>query len=172
MIYVRGVTSNGVDARGRLSFAGKATAISDIVKAAIFRWRVTNIGRHLTRHESRHKLARTVFHGRRGQLRQPYREGMEDQPGALGLVVNVMVLWTTLYNMDRALGQLRGQGAMINDEDVARLAPLGTNHINVLGRYQFSLPEAIARGEFRPLRDPTQFDDEDPLIQQAADDDF
>ena len=129
------------------------------------------IGRHLTRHESRHKLARTVFHGRKGQLRQPYREGMEDQLGALGLVVNVMVLWTTLY-MDRALGQLRGQGAMINDEDVARLAPLGTNHINVLGRYHFSLPEAIARGEFRPLRDPTQFDDEDPLIQQAADDDF
>jgi hypothetical protein len=37
LIDVRGVTSNGVDARGRLSFAGKATAISDIVKAAIFR---------------------------------------------------------------------------------------------------------------------------------------
>ena len=107
------------------------------------------IGPHLTRHESRHKLARSVFHGRKGQLRQPYREGMEDQLGALGLVVNVMVLWTTLY-MDRALGQLRGQGATVKDEDVARLSPLGTNHINVLGRYQFSLPDSIARGEFRP----------------------
>ena len=74
---------------------------------------------------------------------------MEDQLGALGLVVNVMVLWTTLY-MDRALGQLRGQGATVKDEDVARLSPLGTNHINVLGRYQFSLPDSIARGEFRP----------------------
>jgi len=111
------------------------------------------------------------FHGRKGQLRQPYREGMEDQLGALGLVVNVMVLWTTLY-MDRALGQLRSHGATVNDEDVARLAPLGTNHINVPGRYHFSLPEAIARGEFRPLRDPTQFDDDDDLIQQAAHDDF
>jgi Tn3 transposase DDE domain len=96
----------------------------------------------------------TVFHGRKGQLRQPYREGMEDQLGALGLVVNVMVLWTTLY-MDRALAQLRGQGATVNDEDVARLSPLGTNHINVLGRYHFSLPDSIARGEFRSLRDPT-----------------
>jgi hypothetical protein len=85
------------------------------------------IGRHLTRHESRHKLARTVFHGRKGQLRQPYREGMEDQLGALGLVVNVMVLWTTLY-MDRALSRLHDLGATINDEDVARLSPLGTNH--------------------------------------------
>ena len=41
-----------------------------------------------------------------------------------------------------------------SDGAVACLAPLGTNHINVLGRYHFSLPEAIARGEFRPLSDP------------------
>jgi TnpA family transposase len=91
-----------------------------------------HIGRQLTRHEGRHKLARTVFHGRKGELRQPYREGMEDQLGALGLVVNVLVLWTTLY-MHRALAQLRAQGATVNDEDVARLSPLGTTHINVLG---------------------------------------
>ncbi len=73
-----------------------------------------------------------------------HREGMKDQLGALGLVVNVMVLWTTLY-MDRALSQLQDLGATINDEDVARLSPLGTNHINVLGRYHFALPDAIAR---------------------------
>jgi TnpA family transposase len=129
------------------------------------------IGRHLTRHESRHKLARHVFHGRRGQLRQAYREGMEDQLGALGLVVNVLVLWTTLY-MDRALAQLRGHGAVVNDDDVARLSPLGTNHINVLGRYHFSLPVAIARGDFRPLRDPAEFDDEDSLIYATATEDL
>ena len=96
---------------------------------------------------------------------------MEDQLGALGLVVNVMVLWTTLY-MDRALDRLRGLGAIVNDEDVARLSPLGTNHINVLGRYHFSLPDAVARGEFRALRDPSDFDDDDLLIQQAASEDL
>jgi TnpA family transposase len=53
------------------------------------------IGRQLTSHESRHSLARTTFHGRRGELRQRYREGQEDQLGALGLVVNILVLWTT-----------------------------------------------------------------------------
>ena len=30
-------------------------------------------------HESRHALARLIFHGRKGELRQPYREGQEDQ---------------------------------------------------------------------------------------------
>jgi TnpA family transposase len=33
----------------------------------------------------------------RGELRQRYREGQEDQLGALGLLMNVVVLWNTLY---------------------------------------------------------------------------
>lgn len=40
----------------------------------------------------------------------------------------------------------------INPEDVARLSPLGFEHINMLGRYHFDLAESIARGEMRPLR--------------------
>lgn len=44
--------------------------------------------------ESRHRLARKVFHGKRGQLHQKYREGQEDQLGALGIVVNAITLWT------------------------------------------------------------------------------
>ena len=39
--------------------------------------------------------ARVTFHGQRGEVRQRYREGQEDQLGALGLVVNVLVLWNT-----------------------------------------------------------------------------
>lgn len=46
----------------------------------------------LNRGEGRHSLARAVFHGKRGELRQRYREGQEDQLGALGLVVNIIVL--------------------------------------------------------------------------------
>ena len=63
----------------------------------------------LNRGEERHKLARAVFHGKRGELRQRYREGQEDQLGALGLVVNVIVLWNTLY-MNAALEQLQSEG--------------------------------------------------------------
>jgi TnpA family transposase len=50
----------------------------------------------LNRGEGRHSLARAVFHGKRGELRQHYREGQEDQLGALGLVVNMIVLWNTM----------------------------------------------------------------------------
>jgi TnpA family transposase len=113
----------------------------------------------LNRGEGRHQLARIVFHGKRGELRQRYREGQEDQLGALGLVVNVIVLWNTIY-MDAALNQLRTEGFNVRDEDVTRLSPLGFDHINMLGRYAFILPDQIARGQLRPLRDPRSADDE------------
>jgi hypothetical protein len=113
----------------------------------------------LNRGESRHSLARAVFHGQKGELRQRYREGQEDQLGALGLVINMLVLWSTQY-MDLALAQLRASGVELRDEDVARLSPLGYGHVNLLGRYEFALPESIARGAFRPLRDPSAGDDE------------
>ncbi|HYO84570.1 MAG TPA: Tn3 family transposase, partial [Bryobacteraceae bacterium] len=37
----------------------------------------------LNQGEERHRLARAVFHGKRGELRHRYREGQEDQLGAL-----------------------------------------------------------------------------------------
>lgn len=83
----------------------------------------------LNRGESRHSLARAVFHGKRGELRQRYREGQEDQLGTLGLVVNMIVLWNTIY-MTEALKQLKRQGYQVLDDDVAGY-PLG------LGTYQY-----------------------------------
>jgi Tn3 transposase DDE domain len=111
----------------------------------------------LNRGEGRHSLARAVFHGKRGELRQRYREGQEDQLGALGLVVNMIVLWNTIY-MQAALEQLRAEDSPVREEDVVRLSPLGHEHINMLGRYSFAVPESVARGELRPLRNPADSD--------------
>ena len=101
-----------------------------------------------TAQESRHRLARAIFHGRRGQIYQRYREGQEDQLGALGLVLNAVVLWNTRYT-DAAIDALRAAGNHVEDADVARLSPLGDQHINMLGRYAFttSSPNGL-----RPLR--------------------
>ena len=104
--------------------------------------------------EGRHSLARNVFHGKRGELYQRYREGQEDQLSALGLVVNIIVLWNTLYT-DAILTQLRSEGYPVQSEDEARLSPFGHEHINMLGRYSFAVPEAVTRGELRPLRAAT-----------------
>ena len=110
----------------------------------------------LNRGEGRHSVARHVFHGQRGELRQRYRQGQEDQLGALGLVVNMIVLWNTWYIQD-ALDELRNSGQEVRSEDVERIAPLRFQHINVHGTYHFVLPESVAQGHHRPLRPLTLF---------------
>jgi TnpA family transposase len=106
----------------------------------------------LNKGESRHSLARATYFGHKGEVRQRYREGQEEQLGALGLVVNAIVLWNTLY-MNRALEDMRERGMKMVPEDVERLSPLGYDHINLLGRYTFSLAEDIRQGAFHPLRE-------------------
>ncbi len=46
------------------------------------------------------------------------------------------------------------RSAAFDGQDVARLSPLGFKHINMLGRYAFTLPDMVARGKLRPLRNP------------------
>jgi Tn3 transposase DDE domain len=55
-----------------------------------------------------------------------------DFPDTL-LVLNVMVLWNTIY-IEAALEQLRQNGRLVQDEDLARLSPLIHDHINLLER--------------------------------------
>ncbi|WP_436771318.1 Tn3 family transposase [Yinghuangia sp. YIM S09857] len=118
------------------------------------------MNRQLTVQESRHKLARDVCHGKRGTIHQAYRDGMEDQLGSLGLVLNAVVLWTTRY-IDAAVAKLRADGHEIRDEDIARLSPLKHRNLNVLGRYSFAA--SVPREGLRPLRDPdaVALDDDD-----------
>lgn len=55
---------------------------------------------------------------------------MEDQIGALGLVLDALVLFNTRYT-DAAVAQIREDGFEIRDEDVARLSPFVRHHNNV-----------------------------------------
>ncbi|MBV1854285.1 transposase [Catellatospora sp. NEAU-YM18] len=84
--------------------------------------------------------------------RSPRRtDGHEDQLGALGLVLNAVVLWNTRF-IHLAVNLLRAQGYPVLDADAARLSALGFAHINMLGRYSFPRQgRPSAAGAARPL---------------------
>src|SRR4051812_36151453 len=107
----------------------------------------------LNRQEFRHRLARRVCHGDRGEIRKAHRQEQEEQLGALGLTLNAIALWNSTY-IQAAIDQLRREGWDISETDIARVSPLLFKHINCLGRYAFDLPQAIADGALRPLRNP------------------
>lgn len=103
----------------------------------------------LNRGESRHAVARSICHGKRGEIRKKYREGQEDQLSALGLVTNAVILWNSIY-LQEAVSHVRNN-QIVEDEDIARISPLMTKHINMLGQYSFSVSANILKGELRPL---------------------
>ncbi len=96
----------------------------------------------INRGEGRHAVVRVIFHGQRGELRQRYREGQEDQLGALGLVLNTVILWNTT-SMQDAIEALRDDGKEMLAPDIARLSPLTTHYIDVSGKYHFDLPDSL-----------------------------
>ena len=56
--------------------------------------------------EGRHALARKICHGKKDELYHRYERGLENQLGVLWLVLNCVVLWTTVY-LDATVRQLR-----------------------------------------------------------------
>ena len=157
--------------KGSLSQLGKAIAevgriqktkyLLEYISSEVLRRRVHA---QLSRGELRNSIAREVYHGHRGEMREKFRDGMENQLGALGFVINAIALWNTRY-MQAALSLIQELGDDVLDEDVARLSPLKWKHINFLGRYHFELLEAVAEGDLRPLKDPNTVDPFESILR-------
>jgi TnpA family transposase len=125
----------------------KTIYLLNYIDDQVYRRRILN---QLNRGERRHSVARIICHGRRGEIRKRYREGQEDQLGALGLVTNAVVLWNTIYT-EAALNQLEFDGYSVKKHDIPHVSPLQYKHINVMGRYSFAMAESVAKGKLRPL---------------------
>lgn len=106
----------------------------------------------LNKGESRHSVFRKIYHGKKGEIYKHYKEDQEDQLNSLSLVTNAIVIWNTVY-MHEAIKKLKAEGEIVNGEDVAKLSPLMSKHINILGKYSFELPDYVRDGKLRDLYD-------------------
>lgn len=86
----------------------------------------------LNRGEEWHRLARAVFVGQGGELRQRYVVGQENRLKGLNLVVSAIVLWNT-WQMEQAIERLGEAGKAISDADLEHVWPTMTAHLE-LGR--------------------------------------
>jgi hypothetical protein len=77
-------------------------------------------------------------------------------------------MWQSVRQRDRHVVARQVRQRRFADEEVvsvvlgrhvARLSPLGHEHINVLGRYSFAPADGIAGGELRPLNQPNDHGD-------------
>ena len=74
----------------------------------------------------------------------------EDQLSALGLVLNMVVLWNSVYTQ-ACIKEIEAQGQEVAPADIRKYAPLHHEHINFHGRYKIT-PTRISPGSLRSLR--------------------
>ncbi len=92
-----------------------------------------------------------MFFNRLGELRDRSFENQRYRASGLNLVVAAIVLWNTVY-LGRAVRALRAQGAVIEEDLLQHLSPLGWEHINLTGDYSWQPSGELRPGGYRPLR--------------------
>ena len=109
----------------------------------------------LNKGEAKNAWARAVFFHRLGEMRDRTFENQRYRASGLNLVVAAIILWNTVY-LERAIHLLQQKGRSISDELLVHLSPLGWEHINLTGDYIWHANRRVAKGSFRPLRQPRE----------------
>lgn len=97
-----------------------------------------HIGRELNKGERSHVLSRFLFFGKEGAVRGRTFQDQVNTFSCLAVLHNAVVVWNTL-RISEVVAQLRAEGHVITDEDLARTSPLLHAHINPFGQYRFDL---------------------------------
>ena len=105
----------------------------------------------LNKGEQQNSLRRAVFFNRLGEIRDRSYENQRYRASGLNLLVAAIILWNTVY-LQRAVDHLRRQGIEPGPQDLEHLSPLGWEHINLTGDYQWEAEESLNPDQFRPLR--------------------
>jgi len=95
----------------------------------------------LNKGEARNALARAIFFHRLGELRDRSYEDQRHRASGLNLMVAAIILWNTVY-LAEAIETLKKEGVEIKEEYLRHLSPLGWEHINLTGDYQWNFKEA------------------------------
>lgn len=107
------------------------------------------IQRGLNKGEAMNGLARALFFGKRGELRE---RGLQDQlqrASALNIIINAISVWNTVY-LTEATKVLQKKGDFREDL-LKHISPLGWEHINFLGAYNFDMKTVASLHSLRPL---------------------
>jgi hypothetical protein len=142
---------------------GLAVALRELVRIErtlfILSWlqsvelrRRVNVG--LNKGEARNALARAVFLCRLGEIRDRSFEQQRYRASGLTLVTAAIVLWNTVY-IERAIRSSVKNRPAPDPELLKHLSPLGWEHINLTGDYQWR-GSRLPTGKFRPLRTSQQ----------------
>jgi len=124
----------------------KTIFILDYISSKTLRRRIQ---RGLNKGEAMNGLARALFFGKRGELRE---RGLQDQlqrASALNIIINAISVWNTVYLTEAT--KLLKEKENLREDLLKHISPLGWEHINFLGEYTFDMAKIRSLNSLRPL---------------------
>lgn len=125
----------------------KTIFILDYVSSEALR---RKIHRGLNKGEAMNALARAIFFGKHGELRERALRDQLQRASALNILINAISVWNTVY-LSKATEHKKEVGDLQKDL-LNHISPLGWEHINFLGEYTFNMVQPMNQDELRPLR--------------------
>ncbi|MCI0393082.1 MAG: Tn3 family transposase [Acidobacteria bacterium] len=92
----------------------------------------------LNKGESLNSLARKLFYGGQGEIRDRTYEDQLNAASSLNLLLAVIVVWNTVH-IQACLRRLKADGRPVEENDLKHLSPLLRDHIAIYGQYSFDL---------------------------------
>lgn len=107
------------------------------------------IQRGLNKGEAMNALARALFFGKRGELRERALQDQLQRASALNILINAISVWNTVYLTEAT--KVMSEKGKLQDQMIKHISPLGWEHINFLGEYNFDIKRVTGLNSLRPL---------------------
>lgn len=124
----------------------KTIFILDYISSESMRRRIQ---RGLNKGEAMNALARALFFGKRGELRERALQDQLQRASALNILINAISVWNTVY-LTEATKLLKQKGSL-QENLLSHISPLGWEHINFLGEYTFDQKRNADLNSLLPL---------------------
>ncbi|WP_096203138.1 Tn3 family transposase [Bacillus sp. FJAT-45350] len=108
------------------------------------------IQRGLNKGEAMNGLARAIFFGKQGELRERTIQHQLQRASALNIIINAISIWNTLH-LTKVV-EYQKQTGSFNEDLLHHMSPLGWEHINLLGEYHFNSEKMVSLDSLRPLK--------------------
>ncbi|MDP4087281.1 MAG: Tn3 family transposase [Bacillota bacterium] len=108
------------------------------------------IQRGLNKGEAMNGLARAIFFGKQGEIRERTIQHQLQRASALNIIINAISIWNTLH-LTKAVEYQKRAGSF-NEDLLHHISPLGWEHINLLGEYHFNSDKVVSLDSLRPLK--------------------
>ncbi|MBG9788609.1 hypothetical protein ABD74_13560 [Brevibacillus laterosporus] len=106
----------------------KTIFILDYISSESMRRRIQ---RGLNKGEAMNALARAIFFGKHGELRERALQDQLQRASALNILINAISVWNTVY-LGKATDLFRSKG-ILREELLKHMSPQGWEHVNFLG---------------------------------------